>query len=100
MQPVTPGSITSRTEPRSKAITGVAQAMASIMTRPTVLANRWEKELRPPRLGIVPSQRVIVFRRTLWSGGRRIGCLLPEASERTGPQPQDKDYEPKHGSAK
>src|SRR6476660_742742 len=34
MYPVTPWSITSRTEPRSNASTGVAQAMASIMTRP------------------------------------------------------------------
>ncbi len=34
MKPVTPSSITSGTEPRLKAITGVPQAIASIITRP------------------------------------------------------------------
>ena len=34
MKPVTPSSITSGTEPQCQAITGVPQAMASIITRP------------------------------------------------------------------
>jgi hypothetical protein len=34
MKPVTPWSITSGTEPRLNAITGVPHAMASIITRP------------------------------------------------------------------
>ena len=34
MKPVTPSSITSGTEPRLNAITGVPQAIASIITRP------------------------------------------------------------------
>ena len=34
MKPVTPSSITSGTEPQRQAITGVPQAMASIITRP------------------------------------------------------------------
>ena len=34
MKPVTPSSITSGTEPRLNAITGVPHAIASIITRP------------------------------------------------------------------
>ena len=34
MKPVRPSSITSGTEPRLKAMTGVPQAIASIITRP------------------------------------------------------------------
>ena len=33
-KPLRPGSITSGTEPRRQAITGVPQAMASVITRP------------------------------------------------------------------